>query len=179
MSKEVNQVNHKDCGPLFNAAKALMNKSGLVKYESTGFVVPSSREVFEDYWKDEFDPQFGRYMAWILFAVGVENLIKAACVCAGVLSAQRSPRLGHYLSTDGEKGHLVNVLEKTDLGGDARCKLTKWHKHLTLIRNRDAHAYRANERDAAFSLVGDCFVPASGVLVEAMKRCNHPLSPQG
>ena len=168
-------MNHKDCVPLFNAANALMKKSGLVKYEPTGFVVRSSREVFEDYWKEDFGPQFGRYMAWILFAVGVENLIKAVCVCAEVLPVNRSPRLGHYLSANGEKGHLVNVLEKTDLGGDAKCKLVEWHKHFTLIRNRDAHSYRANERDAAFSLVGDCFVPASEVLVAAMKRCNHPL----
>ena len=46
MSKEVNQVNHKDCGPLFNAAKALMNKSGLVKYESRRFVVPIRSAVW-------------------------------------------------------------------------------------------------------------------------------------
>ena len=105
----------------------------------------------------------------------MENLIKAACVRAGVLSAKRSPRLWHYLSTDGEKGHLVTVLEKTDLCVDSRCKLAKGSKHLTLIRNRDAPTHSANGRDAAFSLGGDCFVPASGILVEAMKPCNHLL----
>ena len=67
-------MNHDECRLLFNAGKALIEKSGLAKYDSTKFVACEDRQAFEDYWKSNFDSEFGRYMAWVLFVVGAEKL---------------------------------------------------------------------------------------------------------
>ena len=77
-------MSHTDCQMLFEAGKALLEKSGLARYSGPSFVASDDKERFDEYWKAEFHPEFGRYMAWVLFSVGAENLAKAACVCNGV-----------------------------------------------------------------------------------------------
>ena len=42
------------------------------------------------------------------------------------------------------------------------------------VRNRDAHSYRKNVRDADFPLVEEDFVPAFNILVKAMRHGGHP-----
>ena len=39
---------------------------------------------------EKLDPQYGRYMAWLLFSVGAENLAKAAA-CVRASSESRPP----------------------------------------------------------------------------------------
>ena len=83
-------MNHAKCDTLLEASKALLRKSGLARWDDQTFafvpMYPSNEDYeFEEYWKGEFHSRFGRYMAWVLFSVGAENLAKAACVCNKVV----------------------------------------------------------------------------------------------
>ena len=83
-------MDHSKCRPLFEASKALLGKSGLVRWnDQTGMFAPkhpsNNDSEFEKFWKARFHQEFGRYIAWVLFSVGAENLAKAACVCNGVV----------------------------------------------------------------------------------------------
>ena len=60
-----------------------MEKSRLVLYQDGSFHACTDESAFEKYVGDQLDPQYGRYMAWVLLSVGAENLPKAACVCSG------------------------------------------------------------------------------------------------
>ena len=71
-------MSHTSCQVLFEAGQALVAKSGLAKYSGAYFVACDDEAGFDEYWKREFHPEFGRYMAWVLFSVGAENLAKAA-----------------------------------------------------------------------------------------------------
>ena len=91
-------MSHSDCQILFEAGKALVEKSGLVHYHGQHFVGSDDKARFDRYWKEQFHSEFGRYMAWVLFSVGAENLAKAACVCNGVVKVDHRPTLGNYVN---------------------------------------------------------------------------------
>lgn len=147
-----------------------MEKSGLAHYSGRGFVARDDRSRFDEYWKTEFHPEYGRYMAWVLFSVGAENLAKAACVCSVVLKVDGGPTLSNYVNT-----HFKKLCREMRLNGsDDESTLIGGYKQLVSIRNRDAHSYRKNVRDANFPLVEEAFVPAFDILMEAMKRGGHP-----
>ena len=83
-------MDHSKCRPLFEASKALLRRSGLSRWsDQTVAFAPTYQcdddREFEEFLKAKFHPDFGRYMAWVLFAVGAENLVKAACECNGVV----------------------------------------------------------------------------------------------
>ena len=89
-------MHHSDCKPLFEAGKALLVKSGLVCWDEQAFIFAPKYQsnddtAFENWWKKAFHCEFGRYIAWVLFSVGSENLVKAACLCNGVLP--KTPKL--------------------------------------------------------------------------------------
>ena len=86
-------MSHSDCQILFEAGKALVEKSGLVRYHAQHFVASDDKARFDRYWKEQFHSEFGRYMAWVLFSVGAENLAKAACLCNGVVKVDHRPTL--------------------------------------------------------------------------------------
>ena len=88
-------MTHADCQILFDAGKALLAKSGLAHFDGRHFVACNDKPRFDSYWEAEFHPEFGRYMAWVLFSVGAENLAKTACVCNGVKVDPRAS-LGKY-----------------------------------------------------------------------------------
>ena len=70
-------MNHKECDKLFKAAKALMEKSHLVKYEGGQFTVRhDNSDAFDKCVKTAFGEEHGRYIAWILFSVGLRILSK-------------------------------------------------------------------------------------------------------
>ena len=158
-------MDHTDCQMFFVAGKALLEKSGLVRFSSPCFVACGSRARFNEYWEEEFHPEFGRYMAWVLFSVGAENLAKAACVCNRVVKAKHKPRLEDYV-----KKHFKGLC-----GGDDESTLIEGYESLTSVRNRDAHSYRKNKRDSDFPLVGEEFVPAFNILVRSMRSVDHQL----
>ena len=87
-------MTHYDCGNLFEAGKSLLEKSGLVSYCEPAFLGNNNEDGFEEYWEENFDPEFGRYMAWVWFSVGAENLVKAALVCNGLV--EREPKMLGY-----------------------------------------------------------------------------------
>ena len=154
------------CKPLFEAGKALLVKSGLVGWDDQAFEFApkypdQSDEAFEAYWKKEFHCEFGRYMAWVLFGVGWENLLKAACVCNDVGPKCPNETLGQY-----EEKYLGQL----QLCGENIPNATV--TYLRCIRNRDAHHYRPNVRRQNFPGVGQ-FVEAFNCVVGTMKARHH------
>ena len=163
-------MSHAECEALFEASRALVERSGLARYSGSDFVASRYEAEFEDHWRERFDPKFGRYMAWVLFAVGAENLAKAACVCHGVVNASSRATLGRYTSPD---GYFQRLREKAVLHGHADALLREGYRDLKDVRNRDAHSYREGERRTDFPMVKEAYVPAFNVLVKAMKRGGH------
>ena len=165
-------MSHTNCQILFDAGKALLVKSGLAHHNGQHFVACNDKLRFDKYWEATFHREFGRYMAWVLFSVGAENLAKAACVCNGVQVGQKAT-LGHYTGT--RKRYFECLLTKTGLIGSAETStLIDGYEQLKDVRNRDAHSYQKNVRDADFALVGREFVPAFNILVKAMSHGGHP-----
>ena len=163
-------MSHSECQILFEAGRALVEKSGLAHYRGQHFVPSDDKVGFDTYWKEEFHPEFGRYMAWVLLSVGAENLAKAACVCSGTVKVVHRPRLEHYI-----KRHFSQLCRGTAFyGTDDERTLTEGYKNLTEVRNRDAHSYRKDVRDADFLLVEEAFVPAFDILMKAMGHWGHP-----
>ena len=168
-------MDHSDCNLLFEAGQALLVKSGLVCWDDQTFAFAPRYEgdndsKFEKWWKEAFHPTFGRYMAWVLFAVGSENLVKAACVCNGV--GPKPPKKLHALDQYANK-HLRTLCECRTIHGERKTALIAGYKLLTKIRNRDAHNYKANKRRLNFKSVEKKFVPAFNILVETMKLESH------
>ena len=162
-------MSHYECGNLFRASKALLEGSGLVRDRNDTFVCNSDEEDLERRWREDFDQDFGRYMAWVWFSVGAENPVKAALVCNRLLEQKReNARYPFYWLDTDKEGWVNEVLEyRLNAGGGYgflgdiwKCKLDKLsekrgiveaegkelkaaYKYLTqAIRNRDAHSYK-------------------------------------
>ena len=168
-------MSHAKCDAVFEASKALLEKSGLARWDNQAFtfvpMYPGDDDFeFEKHWKKEFHSEFGRYMAWVLFSVGAENLAKAACVCKGIVKASKYGSLGGYTK---EGGLLETLCEKVGIGGRDKTRLIEGYKSLKGARNRDVHGYVANKRREDFPAVEPIFVPAFNILVEAMNRNHH------
>ena len=193
-------MNHYECGNLFRASKRLLEGSGLVRYSMDTFHCNSDQEGLERRWREDFDQDFGRYMAWVWFSVGAENLVKAALVCNRLLEQKQDNARYPFYSRDADKESWVNeVLEYRrnagggygSLGDIWKCKLDELsekrgiveaegkelkaaYKYLTqAIRNRDAHSYKEKKRRKDFPAVEEIFVPAFKTLVQAMKDEGH------
>ena len=164
-------MSHVDCQIIFEAGKSLVEKSGLAHYCGQDFVACDNETAFDEYWKKSFHQEFGRYMTWVLFLVGAENLAKAACVCNGVVKVKSKRTLEQYVNN-----HFKCLCKKGGFcGDDNEDTLIKGYELIMKVRNRDAHSYRKGVRSADFPSVKQDFVPALNVLVMAMRRCGHPL----
>ena len=168
-------MSHFECDTLFEASKALLKKSGLARWGDQAFVFVAmypgdDDSEFEKYWKKEFHSKFGRYMAWVLFSVGAENLAKAACVCYEITTGPDYGTLGRYTKSG---GLLDQLCEKPSNSDCDKTRLTQGYKSLKRARNRDVHGYVANKRREDFPAVEPIFVPAFNILVEAMRRNHH------
>ena len=164
-------MNHEDCKELFEAGQTLLEKSSLANFSNRRFVARNDEQIIERDWAAQFDPRFGRYMAWVLFVVGAENLAKAACVCSNVINVSSKTQLEHYV---GKKKYFKTLCANTELSGsDKEHTLITGYTALKEIRNRDAHSYRRNKRRANFSSVNDELVPAFNTLLEAMEHGGH------
>ena len=193
-------MNHYECGNLFGAGRSLLESSGLVRYYGDSFVCNKDEGDFEEWWRVRFDPDFGRYMVWVWFSVGAENLVKAALVCNGlvegepqklgypvfsdetektswidqVLRSRESPQGGYGMLGDIWKVKLDKLSECRGIAETERKGLKAAYKYLTqAIRNRDAHSYIENQRRRDFPAVEGIFVPAFNTLVQAMKDNEH------
>ena len=193
-------VNHYECGSLFGASSSLLEGSGLVRCCGDSFVYNGDEAALESWWAEKFDTKFGRYMAWVWFSIGAENLVKAALVCNELLEAKHQNYSYPVYRGDTDKGSWVervlgsrrnagggygemgdiwgNKLDDlSDRPGDAeaeRKELKAAYKYLTqVVRNRDAHSYVANQRRKDLLAVEPIFVPAFNKLVQAMKDRGH------
>ena len=193
-------MDHDECGNLFGAGRILLESSGLVRFCGDSFVSNSDEEGFEEWWKVSFDQDFGRYMVWVWFSVGAENLVKAALVCNGLLEEQaqeigyplfsnetekaswidqvlrsrKSPKGGYGMLRDIWRDKLDDLSECCGIAETESKELKAAYKYLTqAIRNRDAHSYIANQRRRDFPSVEGLFVPAFNTLVHAMKGKGH------
>ena len=92
-------MTHHQCNNLFQAGKTLLEKSQLVLYTGQSFKGNSNYDKVKKHWCKNFDPQFGRYMAWVWFSVGAENLAKAALTCNGVITGKLT-NLGYPIYND-------------------------------------------------------------------------------
>ena len=98
-------MDHYECGNLFGASRRLLEGSGLVRYDYGSFESNSDEEKLEKCWREGFDEEFGRYMAWVWFSVGAENLAKAALVCNRLLKGKAGePQLPDLLARHGQRG---------------------------------------------------------------------------
>ena len=164
-------MSHEDCQLLFEAGTTLVEKSGLVRYCDHHFIACDSETAFDEYWEISLHQDFGRYMAWVLFSVGAENLAKAACVCNKVVKVKSKTTLEQYVNS-----HFRCLSKKGVLHGqDNEDRLFKGYELLKKVRNRDAHAFRKGVRSADFPSVKQYFVPALNVLVMSMRGCGSPI----
>lgn len=193
-------MSHYECEKLFEASRHLLEGSELVRYCAGSFSSDGDEEGLETRWKERFDPDFGRYMAWVWFSVGAENLVKAALVCHGLLEAKKQNGsypiyrqdtdregwieqvLGTQRNAGGRYGEMgdiwkckLDALSKERGHSEAeRKELKAAYKYLTqVIRNRDAHSYIANQRRRDFLAVEPVFVPAFNKLVRTMNDNGH------
>ena len=151
-------MNHSKCEPLFEASKVLLKESGLARWSDQTFAfVPihlgNDDCEFEKYWKNRFHSKFGRYMAWVLFSVGAENLVKAACVCNKVVRGETTtlkyPRYGDSIPV---AEWVDSVISEDSFHGDVD-RATKhnyqplekyWKSHLPELCKRREICYREN-----------------------------------
>ena len=164
-------MSYSECKRLFEASKALVEKSGLAHWNGNTFE-PEDEFDFEQYCKKTFDPRFGRYMAWVLFSVGGENLAKAACVCNGVVKGSKYGTLGRYTRSG---GYLEELCDKMSMCDSDRRQLVNGYRFLLKVRNRDVHAFIENVRREDFPYVDKEFAPAFNILVGVMEdhHFNH------
>ena len=193
-------MNHYECGNLFGACRRLLEGSRLVLYTGDSFVCNSDEEGLESWWRGNFDQDFGRYMAWVWFSVGAENLVKAALVCGGLLEQKQARTSYPYFWRDtdraewidrilrsrrapgGEYGMLGDIWQvkldelshKCGLAETEGKELKAAYKYLTqAIRNRDAHSYIENQRRQDFPAAEAIFMPAFNTLLRVMKTGGH------
>ena len=193
-------MNHYECRNLFGAGRSLLESSGLVRYCGDSFVCNNDEDDFEEWWRENFDPDFGRYMVWVWFSVGAENLVKAALVCNGlvrgepqelgypvysdetekaswidqVLQSQKSPKGGYGMLGDIWRVKLDKLSECRGIAESESKGLKAAYKYLTqVIRNRDAHSYIENQRRRDFPAVEGILIPAFNTLVQTMKDRGH------
>ena len=193
-------MNHYECQNLFKAGKSLLTKSGLVRYYGDSFVSNNNEDDVEKYWRETFAPEFGRYMAWVWFSVGAENLVKAALVCNElvegkeqvlnypiyshntsraswidqVLQSSKPPIAGFGMLGEIWKSKLDRLSKYRSIEDTKSKELKAAYRYLTeAIRNRDAHSYIENQRTKDFPAVEGIFVPAFNTLVQTMNNRGH------
>ena len=162
--------NHENCGNLFEAGKALVEKSRLAHFSGLNFAACENKAALEEYWCSEFHPEFGRYMAWVLLSVGAENLAKAACVCSGIVKAAWTSTIDDYLKTHFEGLYKSSEISDVDLD-----LLKSKYAKIKKVRDTEVHSFRKNRRAAIFSSVAGDFTPAFNILIESMRKAGHPL----
>ena len=110
---------------------------------------------FEEHWKREFHSKFGRYMAWVLFSVGAENLAKAACVCNKVVRGRTTslkyPRYTELTPVDEWVDSVINENrphedEDRATKHDYQPLEKYWKTHLPELRRRRKVCHEESRR---------------------------------
>ena len=106
-------MNHEECQTLFEAGKTLLVKSRLVQFDGQSFVGKEDDGEFEQCW-GRFHERFGRYMAWVWFSVGAENLAKAALICNEKLERKKDDLGFRFYSPGIGEAEWVDEVLKSD-----------------------------------------------------------------
>ena len=133
----------------------LINWSALARGGRNGLNPEIHKDVFDERWT-RLDPKYGRWLCWVAFAVGAE------CIVKGMFEVRECPP---------KKWKFGCSLPWRELGipeNKVDC-ISKWVLRLTKLRNRDAHAYIANQRDQNFDELGD-FVLALNLALNAVSN---------
>jgi len=167
------------------AAVSLLEFSRLVQWDagSTEFTaVP--HESFESYWRTDVDPVFGRLICWINFSAGAEFLAKGICLLRDVEIRQPKGETTHFGTLRNlyeDRPPKVAALKRLCAAVNAKVDqqellLAVYRLLASDIRNRDAHAYVPNVRDAHFNLVPARFAPCFNLLVSWLPEGAHTLN---
>lgn len=178
------------------AGTRLLENSHLVTWDlSKARFNPIGKHQFEEVWRRDIDPIFGRLICWIMFSSGAEFLAKGVCLVRGIefRREQKVPayplepiqdwasnllngsgkagqiettNFGTFGDLTGQKGALSRLCEKVCADQEHRELLIAAYTLLQkTIRNRDAHAYVPNARDFHHSLVAEIYCECFNLLV--------------
>ena len=177
-------MNHAKCDTLLEASKALLRKSGLARWDDQTFafvpMYPGNEDYeFEEHWKEEFRSRFGRYMAWVLFSVGAENLAKAACVCNKVVRGKTTsliyPRYTELIPVD----EWVDSVTNENRSHEDEDRATKhnyqplekyWKSHLPELRRRRKVCHEVGRRSSITWAAASAKVGMDGAGLRAASR---------
>jgi hypothetical protein len=128
--------------------------SNLAYCDGSQLVANTDQVAFNRHWPS-IDPKFGRWFCWLAFGVGSENIVKGAFG----LNRHRILKFG---ACHPWKRALHLPDEQIGPVSEAINRLA------TKVRNRDAHEYVANVRDANFPEVYESFVPALNLILACL-----------
>lgn len=168
----------------------MFKESGLIGWDGNCFRPRYSGQgdnEFEDWLKDRFDHNFGRYIGWVLFSVASENLIKAAFACMSIshefsecpLNKTLDAILRKRKSAEGMVSLLREMCQFAGLDAVDIEALEAGYCNLKRIRNRDVHRYEREKRKYNFPSVENEFVPAFNILLSTMNNNGHFAVDQG
>jgi len=120
--------------------------SKLATQTGTQLKAATDQAGFNLHWPT-IDPKFGRWLCWVAFGVGAENVVKGAF-------AQRQYDLKQFGASLPLKTFLGMPDEHVEFVSTAIFRLA------TEVRNRDAHEYVPNVRNNDFPYLASEFVPA-------------------
>ena len=147
------------------AARALLTRSCLVTINEN-LIEARSQDEFEADHPKKMDPEYGRLMCWILFAVGSEYLIKGVLMATS--GGWRKPVFGGKFDYKdlGDAIREVKKLKRTfaKQGGSAVDVGQFLKETLEDIRNRDVHYYAPDKRKPDHSKVPDIAAALSSLL---------------
>ncbi len=179
-----------------DAGLSLLRQPHLVKCDvKSEQLIIVDQEYFRSN-SEKVDPQFGRLICWLLFSTGAEFLAKGVCLARDieirkpkdVLARPTAPLqdwIDHLDTAPRRKAMNFGTLgDLTEKAGylDQLCKVvsaTPTDRNTVLaaytflqksVRNRDAHAYVQNVREAQFGLVQELFVRSFNLLLSWRPR---------
>ncbi|MCY4365311.1 MAG: hypothetical protein OXE17_03680 [Chloroflexi bacterium] len=166
-------MKHKERDFLFTAGKSLLLESKLVYWNGIKFE-PFFRGScdcdYEAWLKSAFQHEYGRYISWVLFSVGMENLAKAACVCGNTVHKDSSGKYGTLgkLKNNGIKAYKMNESDPALVASFG----SRWEE-LTSIRYDEAHAYYHETRRRHYEKLEPVLIPFSNDLVSILRSGDH------
>jgi hypothetical protein len=159
------------------AAMSLFRLSRLIQWDAdSARFTAISHSGFNSLWP-EIDPVFGRLVCWINFAMAAEFLAKGVCLLRDVEIRE----LRNGKTKFGTFGDLQNALKQlcavVHVEKDQQQAILKGYQRLgSEIRNRDAHAYMPNVRDAHFDIVRDQCVSSFNLLISWLPEGPHEIN---
>jgi hypothetical protein len=132
----------------------LVQWSHLASWNQFHLVAATDQGIFDSHWP-LIDPKFGRWLCWLAFGIGAENIVKGAFKLK-----QREP--GDFGASHPWK-RVLGMPDKyvTSVEGAI-------HQLATKVRNRDAHEYVPGVRDKDFPDVATQFVPALNHILDCL-----------